>query len=294
MIGMLKNLALLPLLLATSFTHAEEEFTADSKRQDGVPVGKVTRHDFRSQIFKGTLRQYYLYVPEQYKADKPAAVMVFQDGHAYVSEKGQARATVVLDNLIHKGEIPVTVALFVNPGVFADKIEGRQDWSTGKKTRTSNRSVEYDTLSDAYARMLESELLPEVAKTVNLTKDPKQRVICGASSGGICAFTVAWQRPDLFQKVISHIGSFTNIRGGHVYPALIRKEDKRPIRVWLQDGRKDLDNAHGNWWLSNQQMDKALAYAKYDYKFVATDGGHSIKDGGKLLPDALRWIWRKE
>jgi enterochelin esterase family protein len=281
------------LFLSPTLSIANEEFSADSQRQDGVPVGKVTRHELRSKVFEGTLRQYYLYVPSQYRADQAAAVMVFQDGHAYVDEKGQARAPIVLDNLIHKGEIPVTIALFVNPGVFTDKIIGRQDWSTGKKDGTSNRSKEYDSLNDSYARMLETELLPEVAKTYTLTRDPEQRVICGASSGGICAFTVAWERPDLFRKVISHIGSFTNIRGGHVYPALIRKEKKRPIRVWLQDGRNDLDNAHGNWWLANQQMAKALAYAKYDHQFVPTDGDHSIKDGGKLLPDALRWIWQK-
>lgn len=295
----LANIASMPtrlpilLTLLTGAALAEPEMTADSQRQDGVPVGKVTRHDHHSKVFEGTTRQYYLYVPAQYKAEQPAAVMVFQDGHAYVDEKGQARATIVLDNLIHKGEIPVTIALFVNPGVFSDKIEGRQNWSTGKKEKISNRSKEYDTLSDNYASMLETELLPKIAKDYNLTKDPEQRLICGASSGGICAFTVAWERPDLFRKVISHIGSFTNIRGGHVYPALIRKEKKRPIRVWLQDGRKDLDNPHGNWWLANLQVEKALAFSKYDYKFVATDGGHSIKDGGALLPDALRWIWRK-
>jgi enterochelin esterase family protein len=281
------------LFLFAPLSPGDDGFTPDSRRQDGVPVGKVTRHELRSNVFKGTLRQYHLYVPAQYKDDTPAAVMVFQDGHAYVDEKGQARATVVLDNLIHQGEIPVTIGLFVNPGVFTNKIEGRQDWSTGKKNGTSNRSREYDTLSDEYARMLETELLPEIAKNYTLTQDPEERVICGASSGGICAFTVAWERPDLFRKVISHIGSFTNIRGGHVYPALIRKEKKRPIRVWLQDGRNDLDNAHGNWWLANQQMAKALAYAEYDHKFVPTDGGHSIKDGGQLLPEALRWIWRK-
>jgi enterochelin esterase family protein len=219
--------------------------------------------------------------------------MVFQDGHAYVDDKGQARATIVLDNLIHRGEIPVTIGIFINPGVYDKRIDGRQNWSTGKKTKSSNRSVEYDSLNEAYARMLETEVLPEIGKNFTLTKKPERRVICGASSGGICAFTVAWERPDLFRNVISHIGSFTNIRGGHVYPALVRKEKKRPLRVWLQDGRNDLDNSHGNWWLSNQQMAKSLAFAKYDYKFVATDGGHSIEDGGRLLPDALRWIWRK-
>jgi enterochelin esterase family protein len=286
--------SILTLVLLTGLALlADDGFTKDSQRQKGVPVGKVTRHEHRSKVFEGTLRQYYLYIPSQYKSSEPAALMVFQDGHAYVDENGQARATIALDNLIHRKEIPVTIGIFINPGVFDEKIEGRQDWSTGKKTKTSNRSLEYDSLNDTYARMLESELLPEVAKKFNLTKNPDHRVICGASSGGICAFTVAWERPNLFRKVISHIGSFTNIRGGHAYPALIRKQDKRPLRVWLQDGRKDLDNAHGNWWLSNQQMAKALAFTKYDYKFVATEGGHSIKEGGQLLPEALRWIWRE-
>jgi len=290
---MIKSFLLALSLAAGPALLAETGFTRDSQRQEGVPVGKVTRHEHRSKIFEGTLRQYYLYVPAQYKTSEPAAVMVFQDGHAYVDEKGQARATIVLDNLIHRGEIPVTIGIFINPGVFDKRIDGRQDWSTGKKTKTSNRSVEYDSLNEVYARMLETEILPEIGKNFTLTKNPERRVICGASSGGICAFTVAWERPDLFRKVISHIGSFTNIRGGHVYPALVRKEKKRPLRVWLQDGRNDLDNSHGNWWLSNQQMAKSLAFAKYDYKFVATDGGHSIEDGGRLLPDALRWIWRK-
>lgn len=275
-----------------SWAQADElTFGVDSKRHEGVPVGKVTRHDFRSEVFQGTLRQYYLYVPAQYDGSEPAALMVFQDGHAYVDEKGQARTTIVMDNLIHKGDMPVTIGVFVNPGVFLDKIEGRQAWDTGKKEGKSNRSVEYDTLNSDYARMLETELLPEVSKRVKLTDDPNRRAICGVSSGGICAFTVAWERPDLFRNVISHVGSFTNIRGGHVYPALIRKGEKRPIRIWFQGGRNDLDNAHGNWWLANLQMSKALGFAEYDHKFVATDGKHGLMDGGKLLPDAMRWTW---
>ncbi|MFK7910094.1 MAG: alpha/beta hydrolase [Akkermansiaceae bacterium] len=264
---------------------------ADSKRQEGVPKGKVTLHQMRSQVFAGTLRQFYIYVPAQYDAQKPAAVMVFQDGHAYVHEKKDFRAPIVFDNLIHKKQMPVTIGIFVNPGLKVDKIEGTQEWKTHKKK--SNRSVEYDSLGSKYAEFLEKEILPAVAKNFNLTKIPEQRAICGMSSGGICAFTVAWERPDLFRKVLSHIGSFTNIRGGHVYPALIRKQDSRPLRIYLQDGKNDLDNAHGNWWLANQQMERALAFRKYDYKWVPTNGGHSGKDGGRLLPDALRWLWRK-
>ncbi|MFT5905125.1 MAG: enterochelin esterase-like enzyme [Cryomorphaceae bacterium] len=264
---------------------------ADSIRQKGVPQGKVTRHEIRSEIYPGTIRQYYLYVPAQYDGKSPAAVMVFQDGHAYVEEKGQFRTSIVFDNLIAKKAMPITIGIFINPGLHVEKIEGRQSWGTHKNK--SNRSVEYDSLGKKYAEFLEKEILPAVAQKYKLTNNPEQRAICGLSSGGICAFTAAWERPDLFQKVMSHVGSFTNIRGGHVYPALIRKEKIRPLRIYLQDGEKDLDNAHGNWWLSNQQMQRALAFQKYDHQWAATAGGHSGKDGGRLLPDALRWLWKK-
>lgn len=135
-------------------------------------------------------------------------------------------------------------------------------------------------------------MLPEVGRKYNLTKDPEGRAVCGVSSGGICAFTVAWERPDQFRKVMSHIGSFTNIRGGHVYPALIRKTPPKSLRIFLQDGSNDLDNAHGNWPLANQQMAAALKFANYDYRFEFGDGGHTHKHGGSLLPDSLRWLWR--
>ncbi|MGC6564969.1 MAG: alpha/beta hydrolase [Akkermansiaceae bacterium] len=286
---------MLKLLLASCFlvlpALAEDyKFTPESQRKEGIPKGTVTRHDWTSQVFEGTLRQYYLYVPAQYDGTKDANVIVFQDGHAYVDEKGLVRAPIVLDNLHATKEIPLTIGIFVNPGLFTDKIEGRQGW---KHKKGSNRSVEYDTLSPKYAEFLEKEILPEVGKSYKLTGDPARRAICGMSSGGICAFTVAWERPDLFKNVISHIGSFTNIRGGHVYPALIRKEDKRDIRVFLQDGDQDLDNQHGNWWLANLQMEKALKFRDYDYKFVGGTGGHDGKHGGVIFPDTLRWIWRK-
>jgi enterochelin esterase-like enzyme len=263
----------------------------DSQRQEGVPKGTVTRHEIRSDVFAGTLRQYSLYVPAEYDPKKLAAVMVFQDGHAYVSEKGQFRTPIVLDNLIHKKLMPPTIGIFVNPGLKVDKIEGKQGWATHKNK--SNRSVEYDSLNANYAEFLEKELLPAVAKNYNLTKDPEQRAICGLSSGGICAFTVGWERPDLFRKIMSHIGSFTNIRGGHVYPALIRKEKARPLRVYLQDSKDDLDNSHGNWWLSNLQMQSALAFRRYDHYWAPTGGGHSGEYGGRLFPEALKWLWRK-
>ncbi len=258
----------------------------DSEVQDGVARGKVTQSKWTSKIFEGTERDYWIYVPAQYNEKEPACVMVFQDGGSYVNEKGQFRVPVVFDNLIHKKELPVTIGVFLNPGTIKAKAEGEKD--------RSNRSFEYDTLSDQYAQFLEKEILPEVGKSYNLRKDAAGRAIGGISSGGICAFTVAWERPDLFSKVLSHVGSFTNIRGGDVYPGKIRKTKKKDIRVFLQDGSGDLDNEHGNWPLANQQMALALKWAKYDYQFVYGDGGNNGKHGGAILPESLRWLWQDE
>jgi len=280
----------LALLLAAFLrpAPAADDYTygPDSVRQPGVPQGKVSKYRWsESKIYSGTERDYWVYVPAQYDEKTPACVMVFQDGGSYVDEKGQFRVPVVFDNLIHRKEMPVTVGIFVNPGKFPAPGKAEKDWR-------SNRSFEYDTPSNQYARFLESEILPEVEKKVKLRTDATGRAICGISSGGICAFTVAWERPDLFSKVLSHVGSFTNIRGGDVYPGLIRKTERKPIRVFLQDGSGDLDNLHGSWPLANLSMAAALRFMDYDYKFVYGDGGHNGRHGGVILPDALRWLWR--
>jgi enterochelin esterase family protein len=264
----------------------EYKLGPDSERHDGVPQGTVTMHEWKSQVFEGTIRDYWVYIPKQYDPAKPAGVMVFQDGHAYVSETGDFRAPIVFDNLISKGEMPVTIGVFINPGHKADK-------TPDTPFKANNRSFEYDTLSDQYARFLLEEMLPEVGKEYKLADSGAGRAICGISSGGICAFTVAWQHPEAFSKVLSHVGSFTNIRGGHVYPALIRKtKPVKPIRVFLQDGANDLDNEHGNWPLANQEMAAALKFAKYDYRFEFGSEGHNGKHGGTIFPDSLRWLWR--
>jgi enterochelin esterase-like enzyme len=260
-----------------------------SMQQPGVPRGQVTERVRKSEVFPGTIRRYWIYVPAQYDTTKPTAVMVFQDGHAYVDREGQFRVPIVLDNLIHRGEIPVMIGIFIDPGHKKDELPDKPGW----RPRPENRSIEYDTLSDQYARFLLEEILAEAEKHFNLTDDPDQRAICGISSGGICAFTVAWQRPDAFHKVMSHVGSFVNIRGGHIYPSLIRKTPPKPIRVFLQDGSEDLDNEHGNWPLSNQQMAAALKFAKYDYKFVFGEGAHNGIHGGAILPESLKWLWRE-
>ena len=290
---------LLPLLALTALFAAmlpsaprvaaadDYTFGPDSMPQQDVPKGKVTQFKWTtSKVFEGTERDCFLYVPAQYDGKTPACVMVFQDGAGYAGEKGQFRAPVVFDNLIHRKEMPVTVGVFINPGTFPP--------ADPKGKARSNRSFEYDTLSDQYAKFLEKEILPEVEKTVKLRSDAAGRAICGISSGGICAFTAAWERPDLFGKVLSHVGSFTNIRGGDVYPGLIRKTERKPIRVFLQDGSGDLDNLHGHWPLANLQMAAALRHMDYDYKLVYGDGGHNGKHGGVILPDSLRWLWRGE
>ena len=238
----------------------------DSTRGEDVPRGELTEYEWRdSQVYPGTIRRYYVYVPQQYDPASPAALTVFQDGINYTRDEGHYRACAVMDNLIHRGEMPVTIGVFVEPG-------HRKQEFPKKRGKAENRSVEYDTLSDAYVNFLLTEILPEVEKKYSITDDPAGRAICGASSGGICAFTAAWERPDKFSKVISHIGSFTNIRHGDTYPGIIRKTEAKPIRVYLQDGSQDNDNQHGNWPLANQQMYAALKFKEYDVKMDWGEG----------------------
>ena len=253
----------------------------DARERAGVPKGTLTQMpSWSSKIFPGTTRDWWVYVPAQYNPANPAAVMVFQDG-------ATARQYVipVFDNLIAKGDMPVTVGIFIEPG--------------GVKAPRDNRSFEYDTLSDQYARFLLEEMLPETEKIARLRRDAAGRAIAGQSSGAIAAFTVAWERPDEFSKVLSGIGSFTNIQsgktlreGGHNYAAMIRKAPRKPIRIFMQDGANDLDNQHGSWWLANQTLARSLAYAGYDYRFEQGQGFHNNNHIRAILPDALRWLWR--
>ena len=274
----------LPFLLC--LTVAGQEYTPgpDSQRQPGVPQGTLTKHTWTSRIYPGTVRDYWVYVPAQYDAARPACVMIFQDGGGLVSEKSAWRAPIVFDNLIHKRDMPVTIGIFIDPGVLPALAEGQQ--------ARYNRSFEYDALGDRYARFLLEEILPEVGRQYNLSQNPNDRGIGGSSSGGIAAFTAAWNRPDAFRRVLSFIGSYTNLRGGHVYPSLIRKTEPRPLRVFLQDGRADQNIYSGNWWIGNQDMASALEFAGYDTTFVVGNEGHNGKHGSAILPDALRWLWR--
>jgi enterochelin esterase-like enzyme len=273
---------------------AQYKLGPDSLEQLGVPKGKVTEFELKdSKTYPNTARKWWLYVPAQYDGKAPAALMVFQDGGGYVTRNGAWRVPTVFDNLIHKGDMPVTVGVFVNPGDRPLKEgEPPRKRPDGRPASPTNRSVEYDTLSDKYATFLLTEILPEVGKHVKLTQDPDGRAVCGASSGGIAAFTVAWERPDQFRKVLSTIGSFTNIRGGNRYPDLVRAADKKPLRVFLQDGTNDLVNQFGSWPEANKAMAAALEEKGYDFKIVWGEGGHTSRHGASILPDALRWLWR--
>lgn len=275
------SLLVLPVIAADNYVLGPE-----SLEQADVPHGKVEQFQWTSRIFEGTVRDVWVYTPAGYDGKAELPFMVFQDGGGMVNPKGSYRVPNVFDNLIHKGDIPAMAGIFINPGVVPAERKGGQS--------RKNRSFEYDTLSDQYSRFLLEEILPEVSRRyhLNLTKDPDKRAICGNSSGAIAAFTVAWERPDQFRKVVSHIGSFTNIRGGHNYPAMIRKTDAKPIRVFLQDGSTDLDNMHGNWPLANRQMAAALKFKGYDYTFILGEGGHNGKHAGSIFPQTLRWIWR--
>ncbi len=276
------------LLIAAAIAAAAQEqyvLGPDSQRQPGVPQGKVKQYTFSaSKIYPGTVRDFWVYIPEQYKDDKPVPAMVFQDGGGDVREDGQFRATVVMDNLIYKGQIPPMIGIFVNPGVLPAKGPDLQ--------ARFNRSYEYDALGDRYARFLTDELIPEVSKLVKLSKDPDDWALVGVSSGGIAAFNAAWMRPNSFHRVMSFIGSFTNLRGSQSLSSIVRKTEPRPLRVFLQDGSNDNNIYGGSWWMANQDLAASLEYAGYDYKFVTGTEAHNRKHGAAILPDAMRWLWR--
>ncbi len=275
--------AVLSLSLVLPAASGAEDYTLgpESLPQEGVPTGAIEQHTWdASRIYPGTAHEYWVYVPAQYTDAEPAAVIVFQDGQFYLEPEGPVRAPTVLDNLIHRGEMPVTIGVFINPGM--------------KEAPWDQRSNQYTPLDDTYARFLLEEILAEVGKDYSLTDEAAGRAVVGMSDGGLASFTVAWQRPDAFSKVVSHVGSYTRLEGGSRYPYLIRQTrgNPKPIRVFLQDGENDINLAEGNWALANRQMDSALMFARYDYRFEMGTGGHDLKHGGAIFPDTLRWLWR--
>ncbi len=270
----------------------------DSLPQEGVPKGEIKGpFTLPSEAYPGTQHTYWVYVPAQYDASKPASLMVFNDGQAYMNPEADLRAQNVMDNLIYRREIPVMLGVFINPGRRPDQPEPTiSNWGD----RDTNRPEEYNSLDDRYARVIADELLPALKKDFNISSDPEQRGIGGASSGAIAAFTVAWHRPNEFRKVLSAIGTFVNLRGGHQYPDMVLKSEKKPLRVYMQDGRNDNRgvgrdgkyNQERDWFYQNVRMMKALTEKGYDLNYTWGIGRHSQKMQGHILPEAMRWLWR--
>jgi len=269
--------------------HAQEEqypLNLNSAKYPTINEGQMYYDSLISKIYPNTIRDISFYVPSAYNPKEPAALMIFQDGHSYAKADGDFRVPTVFENLISQGNMPVTIAVFINPGHDLGKPRPENPY------RNSNRSIEYDSVSPRYGNFILEEVMPMVHARFNISKSANMHAISGLSSGAIAAFGVAWFFPDKFQKVLSHIGSFTNIRGGHNYEAMIRKTEKKDIRVFLQDGENDLDNEHGNWWFANNQMAASLKYKGYDYEFVTGKGAHNGKHGGYILPESLEWLWK--
>ena len=280
---------------------AHYQLGPDSFPQAGVPRGEVKGpFTLPSDAYPGTQHTYWVYVPAQYDAKAAASLMVFNDGQAFTYMDGDVRAPNVLDNLIYRREIPVMIAVFINPGRRPDQPEPTpSNWGD----RDTNRPTEYNTLDDRYARVIVDELLPVLKKEYNLSSDPDRRGIGGASSGAIAAFTVAWQRPNEFRKVLSIVGSFTNLRGGDAYAQMVRDGERKPLRVYLQDGRNDnrgvnaatnAYDARRDWFLQNVTLMQALADKGYDLNYTWGIGRHGQKQGGAIFPDMMRWLWRDQ
>jgi len=260
--------------------------TAASLVKEGVPKGELKSFEWaESGVFPKTRRQVTVYLPAGYEAGREVCLMVWQDGTRHAAANGPMRVPVVFDHLIHEGQMPPTVGVFIDPG---------RGMNQKVNEKAANRGFEYDSLGPAYSQFLLDELLPEVQRRygVSWLADPRARAIGGGSSGGICAFTVAWERPDAFHKVLTWVGSFVDLRGGHAYPSLIRLTEPKPIRVYQLGGENDLDNAYGHWPTANLLFAAAMRYHAYDHHLEWTGCFHGSKVMGQYLPDALRWLWR--
>ena len=257
----------------------------DSKRQPGVPRGRLEQFRFeQSRIYPGTVRDYWIYIPAQYRPTQAACLLVVQDGRDHLFRE-RWDMTVVLDNLIHRRAMPVTIGVFVNPGQVPARAPGGAP--------RDNRSFEYDSRDDRYARFLLEEILPEVERRYRLRPDGNSRAIMGGSSGAFCAFNAAWARPDRFRRVVSMVGSFTPMRGGQAMAARVRLTAPKPLRVFLEGGARDLEVACGHWWSANQEMLGALRYAGYEVAHAWDErAGHNEFHTSMVCPEALRWLWR--
>lgn len=254
------------------------------QRADGVPEGTLSAPALFASKLYGVNFKYRVYVPAQYRKGDVAALMVFQDASSVYL--GLMKTPVVFDNLIHNGEMPITIGLFLDPGTESGEYLGTSD--RGK------RADQYDTMSDKYGRFLIEEIIPQVIqKQYNIVKNPAGWAIAGQSSGGIAAFTVGWYWPDYFNKILTQNGSFVNIKGGGSYPKLIRDEPVKPLRVYLLSGTNDLNNEFGSWLKANTEMAAALGERDYDYRYRPGTGAHFPPIQAQAdFPNALRWLWR--
>jgi enterochelin esterase-like enzyme len=270
----------------------------DSLPQEGVPKGEIRGpYTLPCKVYPGTQHTYWVYVPAQYDPSVPTALMVYQDGQAFKDESGDIRAQNVMDNLIYRREIPVMIGIFINPGRRPDQPEPSPQTTWGDDT--TNRRIEYNSLDDKYAQVITEELMPVLSKEYNISKDPEMHGIGGSSSGAIAAFTVAWERPNDFRKVLSNVGSFVDLRGGYVYPERVFASERKPIRIFLCDGRNDhrgtLRGPYDekmDWFLQNVRLMKALTQKGYDVNYTWGMNLHGQKFGGAIMPDMMRWLWR--
>jgi enterochelin esterase-like enzyme len=275
---------ILALLILTASLIAADDFpiTEDSKPHDGIPKGELIKATYIAKeysLFPGTEREYQIYLPPNLDKTKPAPFMVFQDGVIY-------QAPTVFDNLIARKEIPALIGIFIKPGVVPA--------ANPDALPRYNRSYEYDSVTDNYARFLIDEFLPAIKAKhgLNLSDDPNARAIAGNSSGGICAFMVAWHRPDQFRRVFTGVGTYVGIHGADQLPVLVRKYEPKPLRVYLQSGENDNNLYCGDWWLANQMMERSLTWNGYEVNHTWGTGGHNVKHASQLFPDVLRWLWK--
>lgn len=284
---------LLSLLLLSTFAigHAQGyTLGPDSQPHDGVPKGTVSKFVLPpGKYYPGTPHNCAVYVPAQYDGAKPTPFMIFLDGSQALNA---LHVPTVLDNLIAKHDLPPMIAIFVDPGVLpavSDQDQSRY-----------NRIYEYDSLTPLFSEFLLNELIPEVRKNYNLSQNPDDRGLSGVSTGAVGAFAAAWNRPDQFHRVLSLIGTYVSMKGADELPGLIRKTEPKPIRIFMQDGSHDHITAaepygthfSGSWPINNEVTYEALEFAGYDVKFEMGTGGHDLDQGGAILPDALRWLWR--
>jgi gluconolactonase len=278
------RLTLFTLIISCSSLLAADDFpiTDDSKPQPNVAKGTLTKDTYLAKadsLFPGTEREYQIYLPAGLDSSRPAPFMVFQDGVIY-------QAPTVFDNLIAKKDIPPVVGIFIKPGI----VPAANDNALPR----FNRSYEYDSVTDHYARFLIDEFLPAIVTKhkLNLSSDPNARAIAGNSSGGICAFMVAWHRPDQFRRVFTGVGTYVGIHGADQLPVLVRKHEPKPLRVFLQSGEKDNDLYCGDWWMANQMMERSLTWNGYEVSHAWGKGGHNAKHATQIFPDVMRWLWK--